>query len=97
MWFFFYKEKTAYDISACLVGSEEYIRDSQRETEKKLLEAVLALPVKYRDVIHLFYYQGLSVREIAQATGSKESTVTSQLTRGREILKRSLKEEYDFG
>ena len=69
----------------------------QRETEKKLLEAVLALPVKYRDVIHLFYYQGLSVREIAQATGSKESTVTSQLTRGREILKRSLKEEYDFG
>lgn len=61
------------------------------------MEAVLALPVKYRDVIHLFYYQGLSVREIAQATGSKESTVTSQLTRGREILKRSLKEEYDFG
>ena len=76
-------------------GPEEGVL--QRETEKKLLEAVLALPVKYRDVIHLFYYQGLSVREIAQATGSKESTVTSQLTRGREILKRSLKEEYDFG
>lgn len=85
-------------------GMQEKAQDSgpeeellQREAQKKLLEAVLALPVKYRDVIHLFYYQGLSVKEIAQAVGGKESTVTSQLTRGREILKRSLKEEYDFG
>lgn len=66
------------------------------ENNRILLTAVKELPAKYRDVIHLFYYEELSVREISEATGRKESTVTSQLTRGRELLKKRLKEEYDF-
>lgn len=66
------------------------------ENNRILLEAVKSLPAKYRDVIHLFYYEELSVREIGEVTGRKESTVTSQLTRGREMLKKRLKEEYDF-
>lgn len=48
-------------------------------------------------MIHLFYYEELSVKEISQVTGRGESTVTSQLTRGRGLLRKSLKEEYDFG
>lgn len=68
----------------------------RREQGRQLLKAVWALPAKYRDVIHLFYYQELSVREIAEITGRPESTVTSQLTRGRELLRRSLKEEFEF-
>lgn len=67
------------------------------EDRRRLMDAVMALPIKYRDVIHLFYYEELSVKEIARITGRVESTVTSQLTRGRELLKKSLKEEYDFG
>ena len=66
------------------------------ESNRILLAAVKELPAKYRDVIHLFYYEELSIREISEVTGRKESTVTSQLTRGRELLKRRLKEEYDF-
>ena len=69
----------------------------RREERRRLMGAVLALPAKYRDVIHLFYYEELSVKEIARVMGRGESTVTSQLTRGRELLKKSLKEEYDFG
>ncbi len=61
-----------------------------------VLEAVWKLPATYRDVIHLFYYEDLSVKEIAVILERKVSTVTSQLTRGREILKKNLKEEYDF-
>lgn len=67
-----------------------------QEKRRQLLEAVMSLPAKYREVIHLFYYQQLSVKAIAEVTGRGESTVTSQLTRGREMLRRSLKEEYDF-
>lgn len=74
---------------------EEDVLD--REDRSRVLAAVLALPAKYRDVIHLFYYQELSVQEIAKITGSGVSTVTSQLTRARDLLRRSLKEEYDFG
>lgn len=67
-----------------------------QEERRRLLEAVMALPAKYREVIHLFYYEDFSVKEIAKVTGRGESTVTSQLTRGRELLKKSLKEDYDF-
>lgn len=69
----------------------------RREENRRVMEAVLALPAKYRDVIHLFYYEELSVKEIARLTGRGISTVTSQLTRGRELLRKSLGEEYDFG
>lgn len=66
------------------------------ESNRILLAAVKELPAKYRDVIHLFYYEEMSIKEIGEVTGRKESTVTSQLTRARELLKRRLKEEYDF-
>lgn len=74
---------------------EEYSLEQERR--RQLLEAVMKLPVKYREVIHLYYYQELSVKAIAEITGRGESTVTSQLTRGRNMLRKSLKEEYDFG
>lgn len=69
----------------------------RQEARTHLLQAVMSLPERYRDVIHLFYYEDLSVKEIARITGRRDSTVTSQLTRGRELLRKSLKEEYDFG
>ncbi len=75
-------------------GPEEHFLDKERA--RTVLEAVQMLPPAYRDVIHLFYYEDLSVKEIAQVLERKVSTVTSQLTRGRELLKKSLKEEYDL-
>ncbi len=76
------------------LGLEETaIRQEQKQI---LMDAVLALPEKYRDVIHLFYYEEFSIKEIARIVGRGESTVTSQLTRGRELLRKRLKEEYDF-
>ena len=69
----------------------------KQEERHRLLREVLSLPARYREVIHLFYYEDLSVKEIAKVTGRGQSTVTSQLTRGRELLRKALKEEYDFG
>ncbi len=66
------------------------------EQSRELLKAVWELPDRYREVIHLFYYEDLSVKEIADIVGKQESTVTSLLTRGRRILKRKLQEEYRF-
>ena len=75
--------------------SEELAADGQEELSF-VWDAVKGLPDKLRAVIHLFYYQQMSIKEIALATGRKESTVTSQLTRGRDILKKNLKEEYRY-
>jgi RNA polymerase sigma-70 factor (ECF subfamily) len=61
--------------------------------QHELLEYILALPPKYRTVIHLFYYESYSVKDISKFTGQKESTVRSLLTRAREKLRFVLKED----
>ena len=59
-------------------------------------EAVRSLPIKYRESIHLFYYEGYSTSQIASVLGAKESTIRSNLHRGRLKLKEILKEDFDF-
>jgi RNA polymerase sigma-70 factor (ECF subfamily) len=61
--------------------------------QHELLEQIMTLPTKYRTVIHLFYYERYSIKDISELTGQKESTVRSHLTRARQKLKSFLKEE----
>lgn len=75
--------------------SEELAADG-REELSFVWEVVKALPEKLRAVVHLFYYEGYSTAEIAQILGRNESTVRSDLRRGRARLKETLKEAYDF-
>lgn len=55
-------------------------------------DAVMTLPKKYRTVIHLHYFEGYRVEEIALITNSTAGTVKSQLHRGREMLKNIIEE-----
>ena len=57
---------------------------------REVLEAVLALPVKYRDVIYLYYYEEYTAPEIAQILGKNVNTVYTLLNRSRKILKEKL-------
>ncbi len=61
--------------------------------QHELLEIIMTLPPKYRTVIHLFYYEGYSIKDISVLTGQKESTVRSHLTRARQKLRSILKED----
>lgn len=61
----------------------------------ELFDAVMALPKNYRIVIHLFYYEDYSVREIAGLLQLKEGTVRVRLLRGRKLLKQTLKEAWN--
>ena len=69
---------------------------NQREDLSFVWAAVRDLPVKYREVIHLFYYEGYSTAQIASMLRRKESTVRSDLRRGRARLREVLREAYDF-
>ena len=69
-------------------AAEVGVEDDYRE----VYSAVLSLPAKYRAAIHLHYFEGLSVAEMAQALGVPEGTVKSQLSRGRALLRDMLKE-----
>lgn len=56
----------------------------------EVLDAVFALPAKYKDVIYLHYYEGYSAAEIGRLLGRRENTVYSLLARGRAMLKDKL-------
>ena len=58
-----------------------------------LQEKVEKLPERYRLPMFLYYYEELSVKEIAHVTKSTEGTVKSLLSRGRKMLRDELKED----
>ena len=60
-----------------------------------VVEAVLALPPKYRTAVHLYYYEDLSVAEIAAILGKSEGAVKSRLFRARALLREWMKEDED--
>ena len=61
--------------------------------ESEVLSAVRALPPAYSAVLHLHYYEGYSIKEIAALLKLPAATVGTRLARGRERLRRMLKEE----
>lgn len=62
--------------------------------ESEVLCAVLELDEKYRLPVHLHYYEGYSLREIAQILGLPTATVGTRLHRGRTLLKQELEEAH---
>ncbi len=64
------------------------------EESRNIFDTVMALPPKLALVIHLFYYEDMSVRDIADTLGISEGAVKTRLNRGREKLKIMLKGEY---
>ncbi len=56
-------------------------------------EAMKRLPEKYRIPIHLYYFENMTINQIAAALNRKEGTVKSLLSRGRNKLRALLEEE----
>jgi RNA polymerase sigma factor (sigma-70 family) len=75
---------------------QETLAAEERADLSFVWEAVKSLPQPYREVLHLFYYEGCSSAEISSILGIKEATVRTHLRRGRARLKDILKEAYDF-
>ena len=58
--------------------------------DRTLVEAILALPETYKGPIHLHYYEGYSVAEVAEILKLSQSAVKMRLKRGRDLLKLEL-------
>ncbi len=76
------------------VPIEDYIGTLTFENEEssEIFAAVMNLPEKYRVVIHLFYYEDYTVKEIADIMKISKSNVKVRLSRGRLLLKNTLTE-----
>ena len=71
----------------------EEIAVDMEERDFDVYRQVLALPQMYREVILLFYYEEMSIREIAEALQLTEENVKKRLSRARQKLKLSLERE----
>lgn len=65
------------------------------EEKTDVLEAVKALPEKYRNAVYLHYYEGYTAKEIGKILDAKENTVLSWLSRGRDALRKELDGGFD--
>ena len=72
---------------------DENIKSPDYFGGENVLGEVLKLPLKYRTVVHLYYYLGFSVDEIAELTKTNPSTVKTRLSRARGQLKKTIKAE----
>ena len=58
--------------------------------DREVLEAVLSLPQKYKDVVYLHYYEGYTAPQISRILGKNKNTVYTLLTRSRQLLREKL-------
>ena len=85
------RHRAEYDDAVLVEGASGV----EASDEMGVAAAVGKLPEAYRVVVHLFYYEDLSIQQICKILDKKEGTVKSQLNRARALLKNVLKEEID--
>ena len=66
------------------------------QSNREVLEAVLSLPKKYKDVVYLHYYEGYTAAEIGEILGKNVNTIYTLMTRSKKLLKENL-EGVEYG
>ncbi|MCM3388804.1 sigma-70 family RNA polymerase sigma factor [Ureibacillus chungkukjangi] len=84
--------KAADDFSYIANESSDSIEQTiiQQDEDVQLAYAVMQLPIKYREVIYLFYYEECSIKEIAAVLEVNQNTIKSRLRKGKSVLKERL-------
>lgn len=85
--------KSRWNKNVSIDELEIDIACSARE-DKEILQEVLKLPDKYKQVVYMHYYERYSGAEISKILGIKENTIYSHLNKTRAILKENLKEYF---
>lgn len=74
------------------IEEQQFVFENHRETDVFL--AIKQMSPKLRTVIHLYYFEEMSVKEISRLLHMREGTVRMQLTRGRDKLRDLLGGKY---
>lgn len=82
--------KSAHRTKVVALPEYESDRMGTHDVIDDTIDAVLRLPVSYKDCVYLYYYEGYKTAEVAKMLGIPASTVRNRLRDARELLKRSL-------
>ena len=88
------KSRRLTELNENIQDSGEDLLDGiiRKEEYRALYRAISLLNENYKEIITLFYFEDLSVKDIAMVTGKSEAVVKVSLFRGREALKKILSE-----
>jgi RNA polymerase sigma-70 factor (ECF subfamily) len=86
------KERARQNIESSTQDPTDFLE--QRETCKKISQAIDSLPQQFKKVIILFYMENMRVTEISESLDISRENVKIQLYRARNLLKETLKEYY---
>lgn len=91
----FKKSISEIPLNETLLHTKENVEDIIDENINREIvrNELICLPAIYREVLVLFYFNDMTIKEISEITDEKEGTIKSKLSRGRNILKRSLVKE----
>lgn len=64
-----------------------------QNSDFEALQLVMSLPLKYKTAVHLYYFEGYKVKEIAEIMSISESAVKKRLEYSRKALKLTLEDE----
>ncbi|WP_430178121.1 sigma-70 family RNA polymerase sigma factor [Peribacillus simplex] len=67
----------------------------QQDEDRQLAVAVMELPIQYREVIYLHYFQEMKLKEISEVTGVKLGTVKTRMRQAKKRLKTYWEESTD--
>ncbi len=85
------KSEINFDDLEGVLSTEDEVLDSRTDCEEAVFKAVMSLKSIYREVIHLYYYDGYDTNEIARILGLPSASVRSRLARARKLLEIKLK------
>lgn len=81
------------DTFADIAADDDVARNAEnKELHGTLHAAVMQLPPKFRTVVHLFYFEDMSIAQISEVTGERPATVKTHLSRARDRLRKLLGE-----
>ncbi|WP_064091895.1 sigma-70 family RNA polymerase sigma factor [Rossellomorea aquimaris] len=79
-----------FNKAVVAIPEQEFLKS---EEKNKVSQHIFALPLKYQEIILLYYYEELSTQEIGELLNINSSTVRTRLERGRQKLKVTLQKE----
>lgn len=88
-----YRSTILSNVFDLTIGSRDRDTDSmliKKDENAKLADLIFSLPLKYREVIYLFYFEEISLNEMSQLLNLNVNTLKSRLKRAKQVLKKEI-------
>ncbi len=88
------KSAPSFETAPDVPSTQEIIEDLESDAEliERISSAYKKLPARYRRVIYMKYYRGLTTEQIVEETGFTYQTVYNNLSKGIQLLRHNLQD-----